>query len=475
MPTYDIKPLFTPAIDKFLSELSAEAKNKLWKVVNALRLEFELSGSTKFKIPFDKLKRNKSSDEDARAVLINLHNNNILKVSSKLKIGYKPDRFSIKTIKEEPNIYLFPNTEIELEKDKFIYLEARLRSIVHPKLTTDNLFKIEESFKNNKCTIKKLALELIAKKIDSIESLRSNLKMGDFLGECEVNKDFYEYITTLNYMYESVKTNSAYITLSKYSRSILGVVSSREQLLYKILAYYSCSKESAKNKKILFKIIEHSTHPLLFNADKIKANKLKNELNNILEFDGYAIENDKVKILKNKKVSIPYQEEKSTYLDSGFDHNLIRNSETPTEKHLSVIRELLENKNIEKVSASAIEKTQSKKNEKQQPSTDLLFIQLGKHKLEANKNTGAIKLNKCSKNLNPESQEFKTLIKLMTNKDYKATYKELLGDNPTKVNKRNLTFIIRNLKEVLGILPAKNAKNKDIIKNIKNHGYMIGL
>jgi hypothetical protein len=30
---------------------------------------------------------------------------------------------------------------------------------------------------------------------------------------------------------------------------------------------------------------------------------------------------------------------------------------------------------------------------------------------------------------------------------------------------RNLTFVIRNIKEVLGILPVKKAKNKDIIKN----------
>lgn len=428
MPTYDIKPLFTPEIDKFISELSTEARNKLWMVVNALRLEFELTGSTKFKIPFDKLRRNKSSDEDARAILINLHKNKIVKVSSKLKIGYRPDRFSIKTIEEEPDIYTFTNTEIELEKDKFIYLEARLRGIVHPKLTTNALSKIEGSFKNNKCTLKKRAIELIAKKINSIESLRSNIKMGDFLEECGVNKDFYQYITTLNYMYESAKTNSAYITLSKYSRSILGVISSREQLIYRILAYYSCSKENNKNKQILFKIIGNSTHPLLFNADKIEANKLKNELDNILEFCGYVIENGKLEELKNTTTN----------------RELIT---TPTDK-----------------------KTRGKK---LQPSSDLLSAQFGKNKLKINLNTGIVELNASRNTLNPEGQEFKALAKLMTSKDYKATYKELLGDNPTKVSKRNLTFTIRNLKEALGILPEKNAQNKDIIKNIKNHGYML--
>jgi hypothetical protein len=104
---------------------------------------------------------------------------------------------------------------------------------------------------------------------------------------------------------------------------------------------------------------------------------------------------------------------------------------------------------------------------------DLIIIELKSGKLSLNKNTGEVKLNNIKNNLNPTSEEFKFLLRLMENKDYIATYKELISTTPTKTNKRNLAFIVRNLKKALGILPQKKSKNKDIIKNIKGHGYML--
>jgi len=111
--------------------------------------------------------------------------------------------------------------------------------------------------------------------------------------------------------------------------------------------------------------------------------------------------------------------------------------------------------------------------DKYQPTNDPLSIRLRNCQLKINENTGDVKLNKFKATLNPKSEEFRILIKLATNKDHMATYKDLLGDNTSKVNKRNLSFVIRNLKKDLGILPIKNAKNKDIIKNIKKYGYRI--
>ena len=90
-----------------------------------------------------------------------------------------------------------------------------------------------------------------------------------------------------------------------------------------------------------------------------------------------------------------------------------------------------------------------------------------------NKDTGYAKLEKFEANLNPQSQEAKVLLKLMTDRNHQATYEDLLGENPSKTNKRNLVFVIRNLKEILGILPKKKAKNKDCIKNIKGYGYKL--
>jgi hypothetical protein len=88
-----------------------------------------------------------------------------------------------------------------------------------------------------------------------------------------------------------------------------------------------------------------------------------------------------------------------------------------------------------------------------------------------NTNTGFVKLNKVENTLNPKSHEFRTLLILSTNKNYTATYDELITGNASKTSKRSLSFAIRNIKKILGILPIKKAKNKNIIKNFKMYGY----
>lgn len=105
--------------------------------------------------------------------------------------------------------------------------------------------------------------------------------------------------------------------------------------------------------------------------------------------------------------------------------------------------------------------------------SDTLRVKLENFLLTLNKNTGSICLNNFKGSLNPASQEFEILLKLMTGKDYQATYQNLLGESVSKLNKRNLSFTIRNLKKALGILPAKKAKNKNCIKNIKLYGYRL--
>ena len=84
-----------------------------------------------------------------------------------------------------------------------------------------------------------------------------------------------------------------------------------------------------------------------------------------------------------------------------------------------------------------------------------------------------VRLNSVESMLNPRSQELATILKLATNKNHQITYADILGESVSKTTKRNLTFVVRNLKEALGILPAKKAKNKDIIKNIKGVGYKL--
>lgn len=120
----------------------------------------------------------------------------------------------------------------------------------------------------------------------------------------------------------------------------------------------------------------------------------------------------------------------------------------------------------------SVKKTINKTGEQNTPKS-VLSIRLRNGTLSIRKDTGWVKLNDVEKDLNPEGQDFKVLFKLVTNKNHIATYKDLIGNTPTKTNKRLLSFVLRNLKEALGILPKKTAKNQEIIANIKGRGYKL--
>lgn len=108
-----------------------------------------------------------------------------------------------------------------------------------------------------------------------------------------------------------------------------------------------------------------------------------------------------------------------------------------------------------------------------QPDSDILEVKLADGSiLTLNKATGSTRLNATPTQLNPESREYNLLAKLMTAKNHKIAYKDILPDN-SKSTRRNLTFVVRNLKTGLGILPKEKAQNKDIIRNIKSHGYQL--
>ena len=89
------------------------------------------------------------------------------------------------------------------------------------------------------------------------------------------------------------------------------------------------------------------------------------------------------------------------------------------------------------------------------------------------KKNGLVKFNEIEGELNPTGEEFKVLLKIATGENYTATYDDLLGKDELDSKKRALSFVIRNIKNTLCILPAKNAKNKDCIKNIKGYGYKL--
>ena len=111
--------------------------------------------------------------------------------------------------------------------------------------------------------------------------------------------------------------------------------------------------------------------------------------------------------------------------------------------------------------------------DEQKADTDIITVEIGTNILSIDKVTATVRLNTVQTIFNPKSQEFAALLKLATAKNHQVAYADILGESVSKTTKRNLTFVIRNIKEALGILPTKKAKNKDIIKNIKGVGYKL--
>ena len=124
-----------------------------------------------------------------------------------------------------------------------------------------------------------------------------------------------------------------------------------------------------------------------------------------------------------------------------------------------------------------LEDDSNKRESEEKIDHDIIEVQTKAGLLIFNKNTGFAKLKdfEVKENLNPQGQEAEALLKLMTGKDHQATYKDFLGENALKGkgSRRNLAFVIRNIKKILGILPAKKAKNKDCVKNIRGVGYKL--
>jgi len=96
-----------------------------------------------------------------------------------------------------------------------------------------------------------------------------------------------------------------------------------------------------------------------------------------------------------------------------------------------------------------------------------------------NLRTGDFSFYNTKGNFSPAGQEFKVLKTLYEDKDHQAKYLALIQsyrpliEEATKGQKDDLYLIIRNIKEVLNILPATETSNQDVFKNIKSYGYRL--
>jgi len=194
--------------------------------------------------------------------------------------------------------------------------------------------------------------------------------------------------------------------------------------------------------------------------DKTSFYSIEESLKYLKEMDirdaGGHIINTRLPLLEyvsnKKKTGFKIQNSRKEYLEN--TRNYIEGLLSPNKKSSTVLNK--------EVKINEINKTNN------------ISVKLASGLLTLNKNTGWVKLNKTENEFNPKSNEFQTLLKLISSDDGLATYEFLLGEyNVTKPSKRTLSFTIRNIKEKLGILPLKEYINEDIIHNARYVGYRL--
>jgi len=146
-------------------------------------------------------------------------------------------------------------------------------------------------------------------------------------------------------------------------------------------------------------------------------------------------------------------------------------------------RAFLTNEDIDAISEKAAEKVSEiikKNNEFKNSNKWLTFYTKDNVELKINKENGDVILGETEGNIAPGTQEYKILLCLLESSSYIAEYRTLLKlmypnqnfEKPLKtcqVNMWALNTVIRNIKRELGILPRKNAINKDIFRTLKKH------
>jgi len=156
--------------------------------------------------------------------------------------------------------------------------------ILQPKF--DELYRLYESggsysesknaapeTKTSQSIIKPKSLELIAREIGELDTHTNLIK---FLTECGIEPKLIQYI------------QNEYPEQSKW------------QLIYAVLSELATAP-NPEDQKILFKIIEEASHPLMHNGNEEIAKTYEDRFNKLLKYDGFTLKNYKIKKI-NKEV-----------------------------------------------------------------------------------------------------------------------------------------------------------------------------
>ena len=237
-------------------------------------------------------------------------------------------------------------------------------------------------------------------------------------------------------------------------------------------------RENSKQQRILNCKEDKRVHALNTIIEHIESSRSKQKNISIDYYNfNYESRMDASKIFKYFLEQIKKEKCIENYSRSGYSGGTRFGFIGVNVNKLKEFREKLEKEIKEKDDTvqKVVKSKNGKKNKTNHQDVDKNFItiKLEKDKLQLNKKTGDVKLGKLKAGFNPIGENFKILLKICTAENYIATYEDLLKNSVSKNRKRNLSFVIRNIKNTLGILPKETAKNKDCIKNIKGHGYKL--
>lgn len=105
--------------------------------------------------------------------------------------------------------------------------------------------------------------------------------------------------------------------------------------------------------------------------------------------------------------------------------------------------------------------------------TPVLKVELKAGTLSLNELTGDVSLNERKATFTPKGRQYKFLHTLMTSKDYQANYADLITGENTKDKRRDMGFVLKEMKEALGILPQSKKENEEIFQNIRGFAYRL--
>lgn len=236
-----------------------KAQEKYWNLIQIVDEKRKTAGVNKIKISYFDFTQNPSIGSlDVGVILLErLERDGGIKILERPKLDYMntagENNFSI---------------EVLTEFDKVFDREYKQYAMMADDFQADHPI-IELSKKQS--IIKAKSLELIAREIGELDTYTNLIK---FLTECGIEPKLIEYIQ------------------DEYPKQ------SKRQLIYAVLSELATSP-NPEDQRILFKIIEEASHPLMHNGDEELAKKYEDKFNRLLGYDGFTLRNYKLK--KNNK------------------------------------------------------------------------------------------------------------------------------------------------------------------------------